>query len=117
MFNLDLSHYGRYPRFIVTDGTARGQMVMAFDDTITLNLNQWYHIAGTYDGNRMTLYLNGQPIASATASLHVGQNMMPVSIGGHLGVNSFNGLIDEVRIYNRSLSESEIYNLYQNTTP
>jgi len=68
---------------------------------------------GTYDRNTITLYLDGQLVATDSATIPIGQNIMPVSIGGRLGINSFNGLIDEARIFNRALSESEIQDLYQ----
>ncbi len=61
----------------------------------------------------IVLYIDGQLIASTPATITVGQNTMPVSIGGRLGVNSFNGLIDEVRIYNRALDETEVQTLHQ----
>ena len=114
MFTIDLSHYGTYPRFIVTDGVVGGESANASDDTYTLSLNQWYNIVGTYDGSTIALYVDGQLVASEPANIVIGQNDMPISIGGRLGINSFNGLIDAVRIYSRALSESEIQDLYQN---
>lgn len=56
----------------------------------------------------------GQLVASEPSTIVIGHNDMPISIGGRLGINSINGLIDEVRIYSRALSESEIQDLYQN---
>lgn len=108
MFALDLSRYGRYPRFVLTDGNPAGQMAAVFDSSISLSLNRWYHIAATYDGQTATLYLDGQPVASQSASFQVGQNTMPVCIGGRLAENSFNGLLDRVEIYNRALTAVEI---------
>lgn len=113
MFALDLGRYGRSPRFLITDGSAGGQVIAASNDSITLDRNRWYHIAGTYDGAVLTLYVDGQPVASAPASFAVGQNTMPLSIGGRLGTNSFDGLIDNVVIYNRSLSGAEIQALQE----
>ncbi len=114
MFNLDLSEHGTCPRFIVTDGIAGGQLAIAYDNTITLNLSQWYHVVGTYDGSTIVLYLDGQLIDSNPASIPIGQNMVPVTICRRQEKNSFNGLIDEVRIYNLALNETEVQSLYQN---
>jgi hypothetical protein len=53
-------------------------------------------------------------VASNPTTISMGKNTMPVSIGGRLGLDSFNGLINEVRFYSRALNEMEIQNLYQN---
>ena len=71
--------------------------------------NAWTHLATTYDGTSLKLYVNGVvattlavggPIATATNPLRIGGN----SVWGEW----FNGLIDDVRVYNRALSPSEI---------
>jgi hypothetical protein len=72
-------------------------------------LNQWTHLAVTYDGSMLRLYVNGTLV---TSTLAVGQ--INTSNGVlHIGGNSvwrewFQGLIDEVRVYNRPLSAGEI---------
>ena len=66
-------------------------------------------MAGTYDGASLRLYLNGTQVGtqSRTGSLEVNGN--PVRIGGNTyGTEFFPGRIDELRIYNRALSPSEI---------
>ena len=70
----------------------------------------WYHVAGTYDGSELKIYINGG-IGATTA--HIGA--IDVSTGNlTIGINSeendrlYNGSIDEVRIYNRALTEGEI---------
>jgi chitodextrinase len=71
--------------------------------------NAWTHLATTYDGTSLKLYVNGVvattlavggPIATATNPLRIGGN----SVWGEW----FSGLIDDVRVYNRALSPSEI---------
>ncbi len=77
--------------------------------TATLPLNAWTHLATTYDGSVLRLYVNGT-LASSTAVT----GAMAASTGVlHLGGNSvwgewFAGLIDEVRVYDRALSGSEV---------
>jgi len=74
-----------------------------------LPLNIWTHLAFSYDGATLRLYINGVqvgtqaltgPIAASTGSLRIGGN----AVWGEY----FKGLIDEVRIYNRALSAGEI---------
>ena len=69
----------------------------------------WTHLAATYDGNVLALYVNGVqnatlltsgPIVTSTGSLRIGEN----TIWGE----AFTGQIDEVRIYNRALAAAEI---------
>lgn len=70
----------------------------------------WYHIAITYNDDVMKCYLNGEFLASETASDPVVQNDLPLEIGIETPVATeyYDGKIDEIRIYNRSLSASEI---------
>ncbi len=78
----------------------------------------WYHIAGTHDysNNVVKLYVNGTLVNSVTfASSPITRNM-PCGIGSSPWIsdrNYFNGVVDDVRAYNRSLSESDILALYQ----
>jgi len=75
--------------------------------------DQWNHIAATYDGQRMTLYINGTPSGSAPASSARCQNSEPVRIGRDVaGEYPFNGQIDELTIYGRALSRNEVQELY-----
>ena len=70
---------------------------------------QWIHLAGTYDGTRQRLYVNGAEVASLPASGPITESAGPLRMGGN-GVwgEYFAGRIDEVRIYNRALSVAEI---------
>ncbi len=76
----------------------------------TLNLNTWYHVACVYNHSRLSIYLNGFYEASISKSDDTPNSADPIIIGldEDLSTYDFNGTIDEVRIYNRSLSQSEI---------
>ncbi len=83
--------------------------------TTTLPLNQWQHIAVTYDGNNLRLYLNGNLEATSALIAKPPQSasIQHASIGSalnSLGVAQgfFNGKIDEVKIWNRALSATEL---------
>jgi hypothetical protein len=83
----------------------------------------WQHLVATYDGNFgvMTFYVNGQPVATnaAAPSTLLGENYHDVTIGCRESSSSsgfnlpFAGLIDDVRIYNRTLSANDAQTLYQ----
>jgi glucose/arabinose dehydrogenase/PKD repeat protein len=77
--------------------------------TATLALNTWSHLAGTYDGAALKLYVNGTLVRTLAVT-----GDMPVTTGVlRLGGNNlwdewYQGLLDEVRVYNRALSQAEI---------
>ena len=81
-----------------------------FDSLVSsanIPLNIYTHIAVTYDGATMTIYINGVFDSSKTTSIGtLNQNSLPLAIGG--GAADFNGAIDELLIYNRALSVSDI---------
>ncbi len=77
--------------------------------TTQLPLNVWTHIATTFDGTAVRLYINGVQVASASASGTIHTSPDQLSIGGNsIWGEYFQGVIDEVRIYNRGLSAGEI---------
>lgn len=82
-------------------------------------LSEWQHIVGTYDGSILKFYQNGQLISSIVHSGNLfydnGNLLFGKGItGGSIpGSNMyFNGKIDDVGIWNRSLDQCEILNLY-----
>jgi hypothetical protein len=83
------------------------------DVTYTFYTGRWYHLVVTYNGNRLTYYLDGNILGSvATLARDSGTNPLYIGKRGTLAA-PFNGTIDEVRIYNRSLSADEIWLHYQ----
>jgi sugar lactone lactonase YvrE len=76
-------------------------------EPVQLPLNVWTHVAGTFDGSTLNLYVNGQSVWTGPGSLGP-INTAPVLIGGAGTCSHFAGLIDEVKIFNRALSPSEI---------
>jgi hypothetical protein len=73
-----------------------------------LPLNMWSHIAGTYNGVTMALYVNGVQVASQSQTGTLATSTDAMTLGGDTMGEDWSGLIDEVRIYNRALSASEI---------
>jgi hypothetical protein len=61
----------------------------------------------TYDGTSMRLYVNGN-LVSTRAAAKPTVNGLKLAIGAYRLSNFYDGLIDEVRVYNRALSAGEI---------
>ena len=77
--------------------------------TGVLALNTWTHLAATYDGATMRLYVNGVQVASRAQTGTIVTSTNPLQIGGDsIYGQYFTGRIDEVRIYNRALSAAQI---------
>jgi hypothetical protein len=75
----------------------------------TLPANTWTHVAGAYDGSVLRLFINGVQAASTSISGSIASSTGPLRIGGNSIWNEFFlGRIDEIRIYNRALTQSEI---------
>ena len=71
--------------------------------------NTWTHLATTYDGSLVRLYVNGVQVSSAAASGSITSSTRVLGIGGDpIYGQYFAGRIDEVRIYNVPLSAAQI---------
>ena len=103
----------RHPYFTVvsTNYTSGGQAT----STNTIPFNQWVHVAGTYDGSVVRIYVNGQLSGSLSYAEGIYPGTYTMSIGCTLDSfpNSlFHGKIDEVSRYDRALSDCEIQSIY-----
>ena len=75
----------------------------------SLTANTWAHLAETYDGATVRLYVNGWQVASHAQTGAIATSTNPLQIGGDsIYGQYFAGRIDEVRIYNLALSVAEI---------
>ena len=69
----------------------------------------WSHLAATYDGSTLRLYVNGVEVANAPISGNLGVSNGVLRIGGNAALGEyFNGTIDDLRIYDRALSSVEV---------
>jgi len=76
----------------------------------------WHHCIYTYDGNTHKFYLDGEKISSSTVKPKSGVPNL-LMFGNYPGGDQFyKGKLDEVRIYNRALTQSEVKNLYNLNT-
>lgn len=77
-------------------------------------LHEWYHVVGTYDGTTMLLYINGELQTDTGSQSSIYDNDEPVTIGTFETNQDywFDGEIDEVAIWNRTLNATEIKDHY-----
>jgi poly(3-hydroxybutyrate) depolymerase len=102
-------------KIFVDVANGSGSTVLRHDTGIVPVANTWHHLAVVFDGNlssnRLKVYLNGVLTYQANPSVTtILANSSPLSIG-NLNYNyntSFNGVIDQVRIFNQALSASEV---------
>lgn len=82
----------------------------------SLTLNDWYLATGTYNGTNASLYLNGVLRSSGNIN-NIGNNTDSIIIGRvNFATFYLNASLDEVMIFNRSLSSSEVSDLYSNNS-
>jgi hypothetical protein len=110
----DLSNYGYYfyiandkPSFYLFGSGGFAQAV----SPEALNADRWYHIAATNDGSNLKMFVDGKLKATGPSA-----GMSGVNYSAYIGCEPvsllyYNGLIDDVRIYNRAVSESEFQNI------
>jgi hypothetical protein len=86
------------------------------NSNITPALNTWYHIVATWDGTTNRIYINGVERANSTTAHNSGA-VETLSIGTYESNFEFwNGLIDDVRIYNRALTASEVLSIFNSVS-
>lgn len=93
--------------------TAGGYVNVA---TALSDTKKWHFIAGVYNGSNITLYVDMSPFAASalqTGNIVSSNTDFYVGLNGYTGgLPYFSGSIDDVRVYNRALSLSEVKQLY-----
>ncbi len=80
-----------------------------------LPLNEWHHVAGTYDGYVIRLYYDGNLVNSITTSGGISTSTNNVQVGASEAVDWFNGTIDEVHVFGTALGSAEVAALMLNS--
>ncbi len=94
-----------------------------FYSNVSVNDDEWYHVGFTWNEllGEVKIYVDGDVVFSDNDSLTIASNDAPVTIGWsstHLySAGQYEGILDDICIYNRTLSESEVQDLYQIVNP
>lgn len=120
----DIINSGRYRLTIRNNSRVEWWVYTSNDGWIsatsnsTITLNQWTQISGTYDGSRAKLYINGvlqttQGIGTAVISwagnaVYIGQS--------GANTNEYAGLLDEVAIWNKGITASQVMDMFKQNT-
>lgn len=109
-------------RFYGTTGQIQGYVYVnggwrycTTNTAVKAGLNQWSHIVSTYDGNKIKVYVNGVQGCSFSYTGNINSGNSDLWLGAYSATAElFKGMIDEVRIYGRALSLTEIQDHYNN---
>jgi hypothetical protein len=105
--------------FACTGAFVPGALVGSLFGTVNVNDGQWHHVAGTYDGSKICLYVDGSLDVSseATGSIRINDYNVLIGANAEKPDRNFKGSIDEVRIYNYALSAEEIKDISARQSP
>ena len=96
------------------DGTASSSAGKV-NGTTNFSIDTWYHVVGTYDGSNVKIYVNGQLEGTQAYTATPGTTDQPLVLGRWYGNYSdyyFPGKLDQIRIFNKALTASEVTTLY-----
>ena len=108
-----LSNVNMDPRFHFGITWWENPDASSIDGATAFGYNEWHHATGSFDGSNINVYLDGvldgtapttEPIGISTTNLFIGENSESTG-------RFWDGLIDEVRIFDRALSADEILEL------
>jgi hypothetical protein len=88
--------------------TLAGDLSSYLDSGQTPDPGSWHHHAATWDGSTARYYIDGTQVASRTSSGPGQSDTWRIGAYGSTPTGFFDGLIDDIRIYNRPLAEAEI---------
>jgi len=93
-----------------TRWTGWGEVPWGVSGTTSVNDGKWHHIAGVFDGAGLFLYIDGvlEAAKGAANSIDISNHNVCIGANAQAPGREWNGLIDDVRIYNYALSQAEI---------
>jgi len=94
--------------FLLWQGGQPSSLVSAKTDWTP---KSWYHVAATYDGRQMRLFIDGREDAASPKPIEgrIDASTSPLGIGSDGSSHLFHGIIDRVRLYDRALSADEVH--------
>jgi hypothetical protein len=107
---MGLQNTTNYP-YITYHGNGAQQVVWS---PTAMATGLWYFLAGTFNGSVEVLYINGAPVGSVAVSYPIQDGITSNFIVGYDSAfgTRFKGYINDLRLYNRALSASEIAGMY-----
>lgn len=100
-------------QFILSFGSSQVKL----NSNTGLNTNTWYHVAATYDGASMKIYINGNLDASSNATGSFTANGILYLARNYDNSRTLNGFLDEFRVWKKALTPQEISNNSCNVSP
>jgi len=94
-------------------GGGNNSLQGAVTNTVQLSSNAWTHIAVTYTNSTVKFYVNGMLVDTISKTYTMGSNNKAFSIS--TSSQSFDGKLDDMRYYNRALSDTEVAGIYGET--
>lgn len=82
----------------------------------TIITGEWFHVAGTYDGEKLIAYQNGEVVNEIDHSgdINAGEGIVRFAARTDNDGGRFNGMIDEIAIFDEALTQAEIQNMMNN---
>lgn len=81
----------------------------------SFGLDEWYHYSMTYDGSDATIYVNGSEVGGGPEGIKLIETFpLYLAVGESQAVHHTNGIIDEVAVYKRALTQNEIKQTMEN---
>ena len=102
------------PRWSVRTTTG----IVDLDAPVSISADRFTHLAATYDGARLVLYVDGMQVSERPHTGAILPTTIPLLLGQMLPNQSeynFPGVLDDVRVYNRALTSAEVEDLYAGT--
>ena len=86
--------------------------------SVAASEGEWTHLVGTYDGNRISFYMNGveaanQPLSGPIQWLPASYRFYIAGYSDMYGPHMLDGILDDVRVYNYALNKDEVWGLYE----
>jgi hypothetical protein len=78
-----------------------------------LSISTWQNVVGRFNGSNIEIFINAINAGSKPYSLSIPSNSLNLSIAAWQFASFFNGTIDDIRIYNKALTNEEILSHYQ----
>jgi hypothetical protein len=92
-------------QFILSFGSSQ----VKINTNTTFNTNTWYHVAATYDGTAMKLYVNGNLDASTPVTGNFTANGILYLARNYDNSRALNGSLDEFRVWKRALTAQKLW--------